>query len=110
LFVSTIKLNKLLYLNTLPILFRASLALKKKQNKVSFRLELHPAFKRKFVATERCLFKTTHTPEESSTRSLRTMGPSFFVYNGIVDRIQAVSRRFKLKSCTSLMDEQSNPC
>jgi len=27
-----------------------------------------------------------------------------------VDRIQAVSRRFKLKSCTFLKDEQSYPC
>jgi len=37
------------------------------------------------------------------------MKRSYIFYTSIVDRIQAVSRRFELKSCTTLMDEQSNP-
>jgi len=56
------------------------------------------------------LFLTTITPAESSTRSLRTMGPFLLVYYAIEDRIQAASRRFKLKSCSSLKDEQSYLC
>jgi len=37
----------------LPII-RVSLTLKKNEYKVNFRLELLPAFKKKYVATERC--------------------------------------------------------
>jgi len=37
------------------------------------------------------------------------MERSFFFYIRVVDRIRAVLRRSELKSCTILMDEQSNP-
>jgi len=43
----------LLCFHMLPIL-RVSLTLKKNKYKVNFRLELLPAFKKKYVATERC--------------------------------------------------------
>lgn len=52
---------------------------------------------------------TIDTPLESNRKSLRTNRFSFLVLFITIDRIRAVSQRSELKSCTALMDEQSNP-
>ena len=66
-------------------------------------------YKRSFP-TIQFLQKTIGTPEVYTPFSSRTEVKSFQFYIEITaDRDQTVSRRFKPSSCTTFIEEQSNP-